>query len=273
MRLSHLAALAALAAAPSVSAQPFNWALPTNGSTISLSAERPLLSEDFAGDNGLSAGSSAWLFSTTQALGPARLVGEIPFAFGSVDGADDDGAALGNVQVGAEIDLVAAPVRLGGYLRLPTASGANGVAGFVGTFADVERIGLYTESVVTVSALVEARPSPISAPGLSFRLRAIPQLLILTDTDASDDSVEGVLGYAAQAFYSVGLARVGGGLSGASILTEDVGDNRHAVSIGVLADVLAGPVRIGATVRLPVAGESNDFVDAVVGLRVSYGIF
>ena len=269
--------LLALLAAGTASAQPFNWSLPTSGSTISLSAERPLFDGPFRGVD-LGPLASAWLFSTTQAVGPVRLTGELPFAYGSAEpdfGGDDVGGfALGNAQVGAEADLLAAPVTVGGYVRLPTATaGGDGgeVGALVGLFSDRDRPGLYIEDLVTVSAMVEARPRVLAVPGLSFRLRAVPQLLIATDDFVLADGSELLVGYAAQAFFSTGAARVGGGLSGASIVTEDV-DDRHEVSLGVLADAGLGATRVGVVGRLPVAGGASDVVNGVIGLRLTYGV-
>ena len=279
MRPLLLSALLTAAA----SAQPASWEFPTSGSTVALAAERPLFDGDsFIGDVDFSPLTSAWLFSTTQAVGPVRLVGELPFAYGSVespfDGGDEGGFALGNAQVGVELDLLAAPVTVGGYLRVPTATAEDDggdVGTFVGVFSDVERVGLYTEDILTATVMVEGRPRVLSVPGLSFRLRLVPQLLVETSDEfggSLPDDTEVLVGYAGHAFFSTGAARIGGGLSGVSIVTEDVDDNRHSVFVGVMADAGLGPVRVGATGRLPIAGESEDFVNGVVGLRLTYGV-
>ena len=268
------------ACAVSVSAQPASWEFPTSGSTVSLSAERPLFDDDsFAGNTDFGPLTSAWLFSTTQAVGPVRLVGELPFAYGSIEntilGVDDvSGFALGNAQLGVEADLLVAPVTVGGYVRIPTFTSEDeggGVAQIIGILSDAERVGLYAEDLVTVSAMIEGRPSILAVPGLSFRLRATPQLLVATEDDILADDVEVVIGYAAHAFFSTGVARLGAGLSGAGIVTEDV-DDRNQVFIGLLGDVGLGPVRVGATGRLPIAGESKDLINGVVGLRLTYGV-
>ena len=271
-------ACAAFAAA--ASAQPSNWEMPTSGASISLSADRPFLNQrSFFGEFDFDLRTSAWVVSTTQPVGPVRLVAELPFAFQSFDapefngetvGDGGDGAALGNAQVGAELDLLAAPLTLGGYLRIPTTASSDLAAEVIGALGDYERVGLYGD-LMTITAMIEGRPQVRAAPGLSFRLRAMPELLVATEDNALADGAELLVGYAAQAFVSTGSARIGGGLSGVSIVTEDA-DERHEVSAGVIADAGLGPIRLGAAVRLPFLGDASNAVDAVLGLRLTYGM-
>ena len=287
MPILRLACLAALLAA-TASAQPSNWDPPTRGAALGLTAERPTFDGGaFGGLPAFGGVTSSWRFTASVPVGPARVVGELPFAFASFDDpsplgpggvtTSESGAALGNAQIGAELDLVVAPVTVGGYLRVPTVARSEDfgdVAQFVGFFANADRPGAYADDTVTLSAMVEGRPRLLTVPGLSFRLRALPQVLVATgDPDPFDprDDAEVLVGYAAQAFYNAGAARVGGGFSGVSVLTEDA-DERHEVSVGILADAPLGPLRFGVSARLPFVGTLDEVVNAVVGLRISYNV-
>lgn len=264
-----LATLLATAAA----AQPSNWAPPAAGSSVSLAVERPL----FETADGLASYSSAWTLGGARevALG-VRVVGEVPFAFGGIAfgddafGVDERGAALGNVLVGVEAELPISPGMVGGYLRAPTATATDdgGTAQAVGLTSDYDRFGAYVEDVVTVAVLAEARPALRGAP-VAFRLRAVPQVLVPTD-DTFGARAEVFVGYAAQALVGVGPARVLAGVSGLSLLTED-GEDRHNVFVGATVEAAAGPARVGLTGRVPVAGRVEDFLDGVVGLRLTLG--
>ena len=275
MRLLALALLAISVA----SAQPSNWAFPTSGATVSLTADHPFLD----GDDPFGASTSVWMFETAQPIVPGvRLVGEIPFALVSYDDTDlfgDDisetGASLGNVQLGVEADFPLSPVALGAYLRIPTLTTTDDIAGglapFVGVLTEYERIGAYTEDVVTVAGMVQGDYQPLAIPTLALRARLTPEVLIATDDDVLGDDAEVLLGYALQAFVSGGVARFGVGFSGISLLSEADLDERHEISAGLLADVGLGPVlRLGATARIPIIGDLDEVVDGVVGLRLTY---
>ena len=245
-----------------VSAQPSNWELPTDGTTVSIEADRPFFTEG----NPYEGLTSAWTLSTTQPVGPLlRIVGDLPIAVGATSG--ETSVALGNLQVGVEADLPTSPVTLGGYLRVPTSteSGDRTRAQLVGVFTDYEQIGAYVNDFVTLSGLAETR-FDLGAPGLSVRLRAIPQLLVATD-DTAGDQTEAFIGYAAQLLFDNGAARLGGGLTGLTPLTEE-GDETQ-LFVGVMADVAAGPVRPGLVVRAPISGDLVEFLDTVVGVRVT----
>ena len=277
MRSLALALLAV--AAGTADAQPTNWAIPTGGATVSLSADRPF----FDGDDTLDPLTSAWTFETAQPILPGvRFVGEIPFTIVALDGGgvltsnEETGAALGNVQLGVEADFPLSPVTLGGYVRLPTLTRTDDAAGddapFVGVAAEYERVGAYVEDAVTVAALVQGEYRPLALPTLGVRARLVPQVIVATEDRVFGDAAEVYLGYALQAFVSSGVVRLGAGVSGISILTEDP-DERHEVSAGVVADAgLGSAFRVGATVRKPVLGDIEDAVDAIVGLRLTYGV-
>ena len=269
MRIAALSLVVAAAA----TAQPSNWTLPVPGSYVALAAERPLFSNDAADFGAL---TSAWTFETKQVITPGvRLVGELPFAFASIDVGvgDESGAALGNAMLGAELVPPTGPLTFGGYLRVPTATStetAGDVATAVGFVSDYERYGAFFNDILTVAVSAEATPALATAP-VSFRLRAVPQVLIATDDGVLADDAEVLIGYAAQAIADVGPARVLAGLSGISIVTQDV-DDRHNVSLGVSADVgIGSAARVGLTGRIPIAGEAEGFLDGVVGVRLVYG--
>ena len=258
-----------VAGAVAVSAQPSNWDLPSSGATLTLDYERPLL--DRGADFGII--TSAWSLGVAYPVTPAvRLVGELPFAFASadLDGGYVNGAALGNIQIGAEVDGATAPVNVGAYLRVPTASESGDLGGDaqgIGLLADYEQFGAFQEEVATFAVKVEGLPT--ASDGLSFRLRAVPQLLFATGGGGSD--AELFVGYAARAIFDTGRARIAGGFSGISIVTEDP-DERHEVSIGVVADTeLSRSFRLGATGRVPVIGNVDEVVNGVIGVRLVYG--
>ena len=147
----------------------------------------------------------------------------------------------------------------------------------MGFFAESERFGSYVDDVVTLSAMLEARPQLASVPGLSFRLRAIPQVLIST-TDEDDFSFglvndsEVLIGYAAQAFFDGVVARVGGGLSGGQ--HPDRGHRRAS------RDLARHPGRRAARDR-SASGPPRAFRSSVtstgrwtpvIGVRLTYGV-
>lgn len=266
MRPLVLAALLVTAA----SAQPSNWELPGPGASVTLAADRPYFNEG----NPFEGVTSAWSLSARVPVGPGlRVVGEVPFAFANTRNTSETASALGNVQVGAEADLAAAPVTLGGYVRLPTASVSpdDGSAQVVGLFAEFEQIGTYLVDVATVAALTEGRIAVRPTSPLTVRLRVIPQVLIPTgDRNAlftvGDPEVYVVL--AGHMIYDADEVLVSGGLTSLTLLTDDGSDSTNAFA-GVSADVAVGHVRPGLTLRAPL---SDSYLNSVVGLRLSVGL-
>ncbi len=273
----RLALLAVLLLPTSTVAQPSNWHFPTRGASVSLTADKPF----FEGNTDFGVVTSAWSLSTVQPVLPlVRIVGNLPFAVASFDidtprGEDSETSlAVGNLEVGVEADLPTAPVTLGAAVRVPTAtaSGETEAAQFAGLLTDYERLGAYLDDVVTLSALAETRFAPGSAPGLSVRLRALPQVFVPTGDESNGLTVEDTevaLGYAAQLFLATGAARVGAGVTGVTALTGD-DDDRTQLFLGAMADLAAGPFRPGVVARVPISGNADNFLNAIIGLRVTY---
>ena len=71
--------------------------------------------------------------------------------------------------------------------------------------------------------------------------------------------------------YDAEQVVVSGGLSSLTILTEDV-DERHEVFAGVSADVVAGRVRPGLTIRAPFSDGFSSVLNSVVGARLTVGL-
>ena len=212
---------------------------------------------------------------------------DLPFAFVTIDDSlvvDDDntrGAALGNLGIGFELPLAVAPVRLGAYVRIPTSTesenvnqiggrvGGDAAAG-IGRAAGYEQPGLYAKKAVTVAAMAEARPRLAAVPGLSFRVRAVPQLVIATTDNSSVGDNQVFVGYAAQAFFQTGPGRVGGGLSGISTLNSD-SDQNHGIGRGRPRRCRPG-ARSGwaPPPARPLAGRVADALDGVVGFSLTF---
>ena len=273
-----LVVLAALLVRPAL-AQPTNWLPPSRDAGLSLTAQRAVFNIGPTG-NPFGATASAWTLGATAEVGRGvRLMGEVPFAFATVDvevtNSQGDvlaeeartGSALGAVQLGVEADPTPW-VTVGGAVRLPTASEGTSVeqlaALSAGALTDLERPGAFASQAATLAGWAELRLRPARA--VTVRLRALPQVVAPVADDAGD--AEGYLGTAAQAFYRLGRGRVGGGVTAITALNGDR-DGVGEVQVGVVGDVPVGPVRVGVLGRLAVLGDLRDHVEGAVGLSVS----
>ena len=276
--------LALLLAAASASAQPANWLpLPTDEASVSLVASKP-----FIGGDSEAFYSSAWYLSTVQPVRDRiRIVGDVPFALAGgeffvtdVQGVEvaresQSAVVLGNLGVGAEVDTPSG-LALGVGVRLPTATepsfaqedAAESLALAIGSFSETGRYGAFFPNTATVYGMATFK-GYTSGP-VAVRAHLVPFALFST---AEGRDTEGYVSYAAQALYTTGPARLGGGLVGTTrTSTRGVGDGfdeRSEIALGVLAEAEVGAVRPSLVVHKPVFGFFDDSVDLVVGLGVT----
>lgn len=256
-----LAIGATIVLAPAAGAQSI-WLDRVSAKTIHLEIAKPIYEAD--GEDFLTAN---WSLSGRVPIGAGlHLVGELPYARLGFENSfvDDASSTIGNLYAGIETD----PVSEGGAwfeagVRLPTASDEE-LATYTGSLVDADRweaYGLGREAFVLHTA-AHWRTDPVGKVGVDLRLA--PNLWF--GGNLSDD-VELFFVYGGQVLYHGTSARAGAGITGRWLATvDDDEDTTHQLEAA--ADFLAGKVRPGVTLRLPL---DDDFVatDAVIGITLN----
>ncbi len=192
------------------------------------------------------------------------IVGELPLAHFGSDVGNVSETSLGNSYLGLEIRFKDSPVYAEIGLRAPLAPGEDdenasaAITGFLNDFSD--RLEAF---ILPVTAILNYRYN--SPKGFVLRLRGGPSILVAT---GERDKSEVGLNYGVQAWYAGKQVRVGGGLTGRAILTEEGNFGERSVhQFGVNADLLLSQVRPGVYFRLPLDKDWSDFVNFVFGLK------
>jgi len=198
-----------------------------------------------------------------------HFIGELPYArIGFENGSTDESSStIGNLYAGIETHVTEANgawFEVG--VRVPTASNEE-EATLTGTLVDADRweaYGLLSEAWVLHSA-AHWRSDPVGKVGVD--LRVAPNLWL--GGELSDDT-ELFLVYGGQVLYHGPGARIGAGITGRWLATEEgAGDGENSTQqIEAAADFLAGKVRPGVTLRLPL---DDDFIDTggVIGITLN----
>jgi hypothetical protein len=271
--LAGTLALTLFGAAPGPVAAQSLWMQRDADHTIALEMLRPSF-EDV--DSDLLSG--AYFLYGRAALSPQiALVGELPYASHSSDVTTTDflgneitehfsSSTIGNPYVGMEARLGSGPVFLELGARPPLASEDEEEAVVTGIFSDVNRFATFLPNAASIQAAVNLRE--ITPSKIAYRVRLSPMLLIPTEGEA-DPELFAL--YSFQIGYHGSAARIGGGMSGQALVTEDSGNlgQRTRNQLDIHADFLPGAIRPGLEVHVPLGDEAS-LVPVVVGVSVSY---
>jgi len=213
--------------------------------------------------------TTSWFVSGRLRLSERlSFVGEFPFATFKLDssfppGSSETSKMIGNPYVGIESPP---PAGGGGWfeigVRAPLAN-EDEPAALTGIATDTERWEAFLPNVFVARLAGHWRSDVVGTPGVD--LRVAPTLWV---SDDLLDEVELWTTYGAQVLYHGTAARVGAGLSGRLLVTEE-GDfaDRSTHQFEAAGDFLAGKVRPGATLRIPL---DDSFADVVVGVTLNF---
>lgn len=214
--------------------------------------------------------SAVWYLSGRLPLTP-RLSGvvDVPFSYARISAGetredDETNSVLGNPYLGVE--FAATPrlrLELGARAPLNTAD-SESFADVAAMLADPLRVEAFAEDVVPVSGAA-TWTQPLTG-ALELRLHGGATAFFLTGDDAAGN--EAALDYGAAGTYTVGLARLGLGVTGRWNATADEGSfaDRSLHFAGASADVLVRGVRPGISVRVPLDEDYREVVMSTVGL-------
>lgn len=236
---------------------------------------RPELSQDVTDVLDVSFISSATFLSGRYALSPRlNVVGELPFAYGDLNGVEMDGhrATLGNPYLGIEV-LTSGPLSFEAGIRAPLADEESfgTVIGLLTEFPTRSEAFLIDYVPVTASAIYDVRLDD----RVTFRVRGGPSLWLNTGDPVDPETEEPIsldtellATYGGQLWYQAPRWSVGGGLMGRGLLTEDGSFNERTVhQLGLTGNVVLGKVVPGLQFRVPL--DDGDGVDFVTGLNIA----
>ena len=267
-------AVALAAIAPTPAAAQSLWMQRDADHTVALEFLRPSL-EGVDSD----VLSGAYFLSGRTALSPRiALVGELPYVSHSSTQTFTDflgneitesvsSSTIGNPYVGMEARLGNGPAFLELGARPPLASDEEFEAFVTGVVSDVTRFATFLPDAASIQMAVNLRE--ITPSNLVYRLRFCPTVLIPTGDNSGDTEL--LTMYSFQIGYHGRVARVGGGMSGMALVTEDSGNlgSRTRNQLEIHADFLPGPIRPGLDLHLPLGNEA-ELAPAVVGVSVSW---
>lgn len=201
------------------------------------------------------------------------FIGELPFSYINWDipqGADlGSQQTFGNPYFGLEIDLHRMPLFFELGVRAPLTADPekeNGEATINGYLTDfIDRAEAFAPNAFPISGFVNFVIE--SYTGFSLRLRAGPAIWIATgDRDESETFIL----YSAQAWWNFGSVRIGGGLSGRYISSQNDGTfgERSTHQLGFGLSLSLGVFTPGIQVRIPLDKEYKDILDIVFGISL-----
>lgn len=270
-----MVAAATVAVAPTLVAAQSLWMERESEHSVMLEMLRPNLED--VDSKFLSA---AFFLSGRAAISShAAIVAELPYANHQSTqlGTDINGfeivtetssSTFGNPYIGIETRAVSSPIFAELGARIPLASNEQYEAFLTGYYSDVVRQDAFLPDVASIVAafnLWEVTPSKIA-----YRLRLSPVLAISTAGESIDPELFAV--YTFQIGYHGSHARIGGGMSGRALITEDFGNlgQRTMNQLEVHADFLSGALRPGLDLRLPL-GAVSALVPVALGGSISWG--
>lgn len=262
----------AMVFASSAAAQSL-WLPRDRDHTVSLEMLHPSL-EGF--DSDLLSG--AFFLAGRVAVSPRiAVVGELPYAklkgvgygtdiYGNEIFEDFSSSTIGNPYLGIETTIASGPVFIEFGGRPPLASEVDIEAELTGAFADVTRWDAFLPNVASIQAAFNVRE--VTPSRVEYRLRLSPLLEIPTEGFGEDEL------YALYSFligYHGATVRVGAGMSGRALLTEDYGNlgQRSVNQLELHSDFLSGSIRPALDLRLPLGTLSNS-VPLVLGGSLSF---
>jgi hypothetical protein len=225
--------------------------------------------------------SSAYFLSGRVTLSSGlRLVGELPYAnykatfegtdlFGNPITIEESGSTIGNPYLGLEVSPSDSPIFVELGVRPPVADEDETDARGIGLASDATRWEAFLPKAVFVQGAFNVRE--VTESKVEYRMRLSPVLLISTDDAFYSDGAELFGVYAWSIGYHGEKLRVGSGLSGRVLLTEDFGNlgTRSVNQFDLHADIGDWSLRPGFDLHVPV-GNLADLVPVVVGVNVSW---
>jgi hypothetical protein len=206
------------------------------------------------------------------------IVGELPYAshkssylgtdfYGNDATVKQSSGTIGNLYLGFEAAPAALPIFLEFGLRLPLVNGDQDLAQATGLVADATRWEAFYYKVVSIQSAFNVRE--VTASNMEYRLRLSPVLSMSTQSGV-DPELYGV--YSLQIGYHGSFARIGTGLSGRVLVTEDFGNlgQRSLNQLEFHADLGPWAVRPGFDLHLPLDSWAEN-VPVVVGASLSWG--
>jgi hypothetical protein len=269
--LGFLATVVATAPSPAA-AQPL-WMPRESDHTITLEMLRPNLEDVDAKFL-----SAAYFLSGRVAVSPTvAVVGELPFSnhkssymstdsFGNEILEEVSSATIGNPYLGLEARVASGPVFVEFGARPPLASDEEDEAVITGIYSDATRWAAFLPDFVLVEAAFNVRE--VTPSKIAYRLRLSPVLAIPTEGGGLDPELFAI--YSFLIGYHGSKARIGGGMSGQALVSEDFGNlgQRTVNQLEIHADFLSGSLRPGLDLHLPLDTFAN-FVPVVLGVSVS----
>ena len=206
------------------------------------------------------------------------IVGELPYAshkssylgtdfYGNDATVKQSSGTIGNLYLGFEAAPAALPIFMEFGLRLPLVNGDQDLAQATGLVADATRWEAFYYKVVSIQSAFNVRE--VTASNMEYRLRLSPVLSMSTQSGV-DPELYGV--YSLQIGYHGSFARIGTGLSGRVLVTEDFGNlgQRSLNQLEFHADLGPWAVRPGFDLHLPLDSWAEN-VPVVVGASLSWG--
>jgi len=207
------------------------------------------------------------------------IVGELPYVShkSTQMGTDFNGfeilqefssTTIGDPYVGLETRAESSPIFAELGARIPLASEDEVEAVLTGFVADVVRQDAFLPKVVSINAAFNLRE--VTPSKIAYRLRLSP-VLAIPSKDATFEDPEVFAVYSFQIGYHGPLARVGGGMSGRALMTDNGGNlgDRTLNQLELHADFLSGSIRPGLDLRLPL-GTLSEFVPVALGASLSW---
>jgi hypothetical protein len=237
------------------SAQP-RWMARDSKNTVMIEMLRPSL-EGADGD----ALSAAYFISDRWAATPDfAVVWELPFA-------RYENSSIGNMYMGGEHRIGSSPIFIEVGTRLNTASDHELEALATGLLSDVSRRGAFIPDILLINAafnVYEVTPSR-----MAYRLRVGPEVAGPALGRSGDSEI--FAHYSFQVGYQGSSARLGAGISGRALVTDDRGNlgQRTLNQLEVHTDFLSGRIRPGLDLRLPL-GSLSQAVSVVLGGSITW---
>jgi hypothetical protein len=179
-------------------------------------------------------------------------------------------SALGNIYVGLETIQDKGSVFWEVGIRLPTISEEKSDAAMLAFFGDVNRWEAYVPHLLALQAALNYRDAYQSGFVLFFRTG--PSIWVPTKSGGNGDT-EVFLDYGGGIGYENETIRVGGGVSGRVIITEEeflFNDKRafHHAELGM--SVRLAQFRPAVFVRFPIEKELKDVISKTFGFSLTY---
>ncbi|HEU4764202.1 MAG TPA: hypothetical protein VFT93_00970 [Candidatus Eisenbacteria bacterium] len=241
--------------------------------SVTLAAAKPSL--DYVDEKTF---SPVLTLTSRQPLGTRMSwVVEIPYAHLSVSEQFfvpltwKEGSAIGNPYLGLEAHAASGPLFAELGARVPLMDENEPGVANLGRGSDVRMLEAFDPNEVSIVPAINLRET--TETHIAYRFRLSPTVTIPTQKglDQNSPGTDLWMVYSWQIAYEGRVARVGSGLSGRLLLTEDFGNlgERTVNQLEFHADLGSGAFRPGLDVRVPLGLEAAYF-PVVLGLTLSW---